>query len=287
MALLASDRRVLAGEWELCLAVIERRARPLRGGMADIAGGRETGGLVIGIGRGVVVVDVAGGAVLRRAGEAIVGVALRTGDGGVFARQRELSSRVVVELRARPLYGRVTGVAGGGETRRFVVRIRCGVVVVEMAGGAVLRRAGEPVVDVALRASDGRVLTRQRELGGRFVIELRALPLRRRVARFTGSREPGRLVVRIRGAVVSSEVTRRTLRRQSRVLTVDVALLAGERRMLAGERELGGRVVVELRALPLRRGMAHLAGGGKGGRLVVRIRRAVVSSEVTGRTLRR
>jgi hypothetical protein len=139
MTLLASDRRMLAGEWELCLAVIERRARPL--------------------------------------------------------------------------YGRVACVAGGGEARGLVIGIRRGVVIVDMASGAILRRAGEAIVGMALAAGDCRVLAGEHELGGRVVIELRALPLRRGMARLAGCGEPGRLVVRIRRAVISGEVTRRTLRR--------------------------------------------------------------------------
>jgi hypothetical protein len=133
MALLACDRRMLTGEWELCLVVVERRARPLGGGMAGIAGGGEARAFVIGIRRGVVVVDVAGGAVLRRAGEQVVDVALRADDGGVLARQREPGGRVVIELRALPLRRGVASLAGCGEPGRFVVRIRCAVIRGEMA----------------------------------------------------------------------------------------------------------------------------------------------------------
>jgi hypothetical protein len=67
---------------------------------------------------------MAGRAILRRAGKAIVDVALAAGDCSVLAGKRELGCGVMVVLRALPLRRVVAGVAGGRESGRLVVRVR-------------------------------------------------------------------------------------------------------------------------------------------------------------------
>lgn len=95
-----------------------------------------------------------------------------------------------------------------------------------MAGRAGGRSQIIVVVDVALRALQRSMSARQRESSLR-VIEGRASPIHRRVAHRAIGREPGGLVVRIRGRVVARHVTRRTGRRIQRVVVIDVALQAG------------------------------------------------------------
>src|SRR5437879_11632870 len=64
----------------------------------------------------------------------------------------------------------------GREARRFVIRIGCVVVVVDVARGTVRRRPGELAVDMALLARHVNVEPGQRELSGRVVIKLSPQP---------------------------------------------------------------------------------------------------------------
>lgn len=67
---------------------------------------------------------------------------------------------------------------GGGECGRCVVWRLSPVKFIHVAGSAVLSEAGELVVDMALPAGGGSVLSRQREFRRRGVVKLRAHPLR-------------------------------------------------------------------------------------------------------------
>ena len=62
------------------------------------------------------------------------------------------------------------------------------------------------------------------------------------------------------------------IHRSPREAIVRVTLAAWRGHMSAGERELGRGIVVELRAFPLRRGMASNASSGEEGRHVIRAR---------------
>ena len=68
--------------------------------------------------------------------------------------------------------------------------------------------------------------------------------------------------------------------RQADKLAVGVALLAAQRCVLAGEWEFRRRAVIEFAALPLRRGVAGLAGCREAGRPVVRVCRCVERRQV-------
>ena len=131
------------------------------------------------------------------------------------------------------------------------------------------------------------MLAGQRELRRRVVIELRSRPLRRRMAALAGCREPGGLMVRIDGLVEVRQVAARAVLRRAGELAVDVARGALHRRMLAGQRELRRRVVIELRSRPLRRRMAALAGCREPGGLMVRIDGLVEVRQVAGRAVLR
>lgn len=98
------------GEWELGFGVIEHRRNPSVRTVANSASRGDTGRSVVGIGRLVVVSDVARGAVRRRAGKFPVDVARRAGHVGMHSRKRELGSGVI-EFGSAPGGRRVTGCA--------------------------------------------------------------------------------------------------------------------------------------------------------------------------------
>ncbi len=112
---------MLPGEWEL--GVVEGSASPLRSGVATLTSSGEAGALVIRICSAVELRDVARCAVLWRPGEPFAHMALETCGGGMLSGERKLRRRIVIERRAFPLCGGVAGLAGGGEARRFVIRI--------------------------------------------------------------------------------------------------------------------------------------------------------------------
>lgn len=74
----------------------------------------------------------------------------------MFSGQGEVRLRMI-ELCALPLRGGVAGLAGRGESGVAVIRIRGGVICIAVTGGAILRRAREPVIQVALLASNRNV----------------------------------------------------------------------------------------------------------------------------------
>ena len=153
-----------------------------------------------------------------------------------------------------------------------------------MAARAILRRTGERAVDVAGLTTLLDVLAGEREVG-EVVVKLGALPSRRGVADLAGRRETGSGMVRIIRAVVVLQVARRAILRRPGKLPVDVALLAVRRDMLAGQREVGRRVVIERRVAPIRRVVTRLTSGRETGGSVVRIVRAVVVLQVARRAV--
>ena len=175
----------------------------------------------------------------------------------MLARQRELR-RVVIEYRAQPLGGVVAGLAGLREAGGDVVRRRRFLIVRQVARDAGGRQRRVLAVGMAGRARDRRVLARQWKLR-RIVIERRSQPLGGVVAGLAGLREAGRDVVRRRRFLIIRQVARDAGGRQRRVLAVGMALRAGGRRVLAGEREFS-RAVIEGRSEPLNGVVAGLAG---------------------------
>src|SRR5690606_8056088 len=121
-------------------------ALPVGGGVAVLAGGRKSRGAMVRIPRAVVVVAVTGDTVARRAGEGAP-VARGAVDRAVPAGEREARERVI-ERRRLPGGGRVTGLAGGRETRGDVVRIPRALELVEVARGAGGRGLGAAGVAV-------------------------------------------------------------------------------------------------------------------------------------------
>lgn len=127
---------------ESAQAVIERGALPVGGGVTTLATGGELTGLVIGIGRAIVVRQVASHALRRHPGEDSVRVALGALDGGVRPGQCEAGELRVVEAGARPGVDVVTALAGDGQLRRHVVQ-RCGsLIVLKVARHALRAQSG-------------------------------------------------------------------------------------------------------------------------------------------------
>lgn len=87
--------------------VVEGRACPRGGGVAGLAGRRETGCRVIGIGRGLVIGLMTRKAIGRNRGVVVVHVATRAGDRRVLAGQGECGV-AMVERRRNPGRGVVT-----------------------------------------------------------------------------------------------------------------------------------------------------------------------------------
>ncbi len=211
--------RAAMSPWEP--GVIERRAGPRRGGVAGLAGGGKAGGGVIGIGGGAVFRFVAGIAVRRNGGVVVVDVAVGAGDCDVLTRQGK-SRLAVVKRGWLPGRGGVAQLALLRESRRDVVRVCRGLVILQMAGGA--SHAGQVViaVDVARRAGDADMRAGQREARRR-VVELGTCPGSRRVADRAICGEADLRVVGIRRPLIILQVTRRAGRAGQIVVAVDVA----------------------------------------------------------------
>jgi hypothetical protein len=112
--------------------------------MTTLATGGKLAGLVIGIGRVIVVGQVASHALRRRPGEDAVRVTLGALDGGVRPGQWETGELRVVEAGACPDIYVVTALTGGGQLRRDVVQRRGTLIVLQVAGDAF---RAEPGID--------------------------------------------------------------------------------------------------------------------------------------------
>lgn len=186
--------------------MIERRAIPVHRRMADAAILWKAGGLVVGIIRPVIVIQVARDASAARERKVISHVALRALQAGVHAGQCEPGIGVI-ELRTHPLHRRMAQSAVLRESGRLMIGVGGRIVVVQMAIDASRIRKGIVVVHVALQALQAGMRSGQRE-AGRGMIERRACPLRRVVAPRAILREIRCLVVRIAGRVVVIQMAR-------------------------------------------------------------------------------
>ncbi len=120
-----------------------------------------------------------------------------------------------------------------------------------MAADALCRCPGKPVVDVALTARSTCVRSRQGKLRGSIMVELRPLPLCRRVAQGTILREVCGDVAWIRGLGEVDHVAACAIRRRAFKDIVDVTLSAGKVDVRPRQGEFGRGIVIELGALPL------------------------------------
>lgn len=174
---------------------------------------RESGGRVVRIGRLVEIAHVATGTVRRCAGEFTSDVTLIAGHIHVRSGQGKLSSRVVVESRARPRDRRVASVAGSRKSCRLVRRIVRAVVVLNMAVEARPARQTVIVVHVALRARHVGVESGQCEPSGG-VVEDDVGPRGGCVAQLACRWATCRRMVRVGGLIEIGHMTTRAIRRQ-------------------------------------------------------------------------
>lgn len=252
--------------------------------MADGAVLGEAGGGMVGIGRLVVGGQMAGGAVGRQAGKPIADVALLAGGRGMRSRQGELGGGIVVEFSAFPLRGRVAGRAILGKAGRHVIGILGVVECRQVATDAGGRRSPEEVVLMTLGASDCRVRSGERELGGGVMVELGSLPLRRGVAQRAVLREAGQDVIGIPGALERRQVAGNAGAGGSAEDIVLVALGADYRRVRSGQGKLRGGIVVKFGPLPLRGAVAQRAVLREAGHHVIGIAGVVECGEMAGDT---
>jgi hypothetical protein len=235
---------VSAGERELGVVVIEAGRRPGRGGVANLAILRESGGHVVRIRGRLVVLGVTTGAGHIQAGVNPARVALRARGSNVRAGQRELGLRGVIKRCAIPIRRGVTERTILRESGGHVARIVGGLVVLQMTGITGRAQTLVNAVRMALQASRSRVLASERESGLGGVIKRRSIPVDGTVALRAILRESGGRVIRVGGALVVLQMTRRAGGAQRRVLAARMALGAGRGGMRAGQRE-SSRVVIE------------------------------------------
>jgi len=250
VAIGASARRhhVASRQREAGAVVVKGRIEPGRSAMALVAGLREVRCHVIGIGRALEILQMAGDA--GRAIQTVVIVDVAVGAKprrhGVQAGQIEARARMV-KLTVGPQIGVVALFAGQGESRRRVGHGARRIVVVGLvAGNAGRVRNRVIVVDVAIgaRARRNHVIAGKREARA-VVVKGRIQPSRRGMALLAGLREVRRRVVRIRRALIVLQVAGDASRRGYVVVVTDVAVGAQPRwhRVQPGQSEARARMV--------------------------------------------
>ena len=133
-------------------------------------------------------------------------MAAGTGRRRVAPGQRKLRACRMIETPVAPGRRTVAVVARLGKQGRFMIRVHCRRVIVQMTRDTFLRR---PLVhSVLMTTGTGfrRVAPRQRKLRAGRVIENSSGPLRRTVAHRTILRESGGNVVRILCAIIRTQM---------------------------------------------------------------------------------
>ncbi len=181
----------------------------LPGGLvvAEFAIGGEARALVVGVGRSVVILEVAGGAIPRRPLVSAPRVAFAAVQGLVGA--EEPVELVVVEFGSLPGGLVVADLTLEREARRLVVGIGGVGVILDMTGCAVL---GGPLVEpalVAFAADEGFVGSPKGE--GLVVIEIGAPPAKAAVTKLAVGGKACGLVVGVGGPVVVGKVAARAV----------------------------------------------------------------------------
>jgi hypothetical protein len=196
VTLLAAGGDMPAGQPERRLVVIERRGRPGHRVVARDTIVRELSGRMTGSLCRIVVVAVTIEASGRCRHEVSLNVALLAGRGDVSPGQGKRCGGVI-ERRGLPGdLGMARGTIASQLARCVVGGTRAGIIGL-MTGIAVLRRAAELPVHMALLTTDRRVSADQLEIG-LSVIEGRRSPYGRRV---TGSAFPGKLSGSVTGTL--------------------------------------------------------------------------------------
>ena len=225
---------VRTGKRKSSFSVIEGGAFPLRGGVADGAILGKASRYVVGIRRSGVIGKVAANTRRRSSFVDVVLVTDSALQSCMRARQRELRRRCMVELCTLPLRGRMADRTVAREGGGDVIRVRCPVVVCDMAALAGSWGTFEDSVHMALGTLCGSVSAGERELCSCGMVEFRPLPLRGAVARGAFPGEPGSDVIRIRGASEILQVATFTSGRRPLENVVDMTLCTLGGRMCAG-----------------------------------------------------
>ena len=185
VALGARRGHVRAGQREPGFGMIETRVRPRRSVVADSTGRGNTGLHMVGIGRALIVLHMARGAIGGSSCELAVDVAQGAGHGHVSARQREFAESIVIKRRGLPRGSAVAGLAGlreaGLGVGRVIGRLEGGKMAAHASGG----RPREFSSQVAGRAGQRDVCSSQRESRKLQVVKRGAEPVIRAVALFT------------------------------------------------------------------------------------------------------
>ena len=271
-----------AGQREPGSRVVERGAGPVegRGSVAQGAVLRESGGLVRRVGGPIEVGEMAVDAGCAGQGVVVVDMARGALLAGVETHQREPGTRVV-ENGATPIGRGVTAGTILREVSRLVRRIVGSVVVGLVTVPAGPARQAVVVAHVALGALQADMRAGQGKPGS-CVVERGAGPVEGRgsVAQGAVHRESGGFVRRVGGPIVVGEMAADAVRAGQGVVVVDVA----RRALLAGvephQGEPGSRVV-ECGATPIGGGVTAGTILREVGRLVRRIVGSVVVGLVT------
>jgi len=189
MACLTTDLEMRSGQRKRGARVVERRSRPTRGAVADGAILRETRCRVVGIRGFLIIRQVTGSAVARRAGVTAVGVALRARHGRMSPRQGKAGKSVVIESRSAPTAGAVADGTIRREASLHVIGILGGVVFLGVAADTVRASPLEVSITVAGRAVQLCVHPGEREARELRMIKRRAQPTVHGVALFARDRE--------------------------------------------------------------------------------------------------
>ena len=177
----ALNGRMFAGERELGLAVIEGRAQPIGGRVAQLAILGKIRRDVIGRGSRLIFLQVAGIASRGQGGVLIVDMTAGASRGRMLSGQGEFGG-VVIEFGTQPVCCRMAKLAILRESRRNVIRRCGGLILFQVAGITGRGQCRVLSIGMALSASRGGVLSGQWEFGG-VVIELGAQPIGGRMAR--------------------------------------------------------------------------------------------------------
>ncbi len=124
VAVRASRRRMFPGQRKLRRAVVEGRARPLRGRVTRFTGLRETRRCVVWVCRLLEIRQVTRGTRGADSCKLAAYVTARAGGRGMFSRQKEFRVRVVIESRSQPLRCVVAALTRLWESGCSVIRIR-------------------------------------------------------------------------------------------------------------------------------------------------------------------
>lgn len=280
----ACHRGMRARQRERRVVVVKRRRRPGCGAVAHVALLRQTCRHVVRIGRPLEVLHVATHA--RRAGQAVVAaqVALAALQTGVPTGQGPARARMI-EGRARPGRRAVADLALLWESCCHVVRIGRPLEILQVTTHTSGVADVVIAVQVALRALHLGVSPSQRKCRLR-MIERRRHPGHRGMAKVALLGHASRNVVRIGRPLVILQVARDARCARQVEVPVGVALIALQLRVSTRQRE-SHRIMIEVRRLPGRGGMALLAGLRDAQRDVVGIARSLVVRQVAAYAGRR